>query len=71
MKRANHPTQHNEGYHHVHLQDDAEIRTGGEFIKFDAVATPSPEPSPAIRKHTFDDGERSRNCSSTFMKKAP
>lgn len=39
------------------IWDDAEIRTGGEFIKFDAVGDTVTGTITAIRKHQFDDGK--------------
>lgn len=39
------------------IWDDAEIRTGGEFIKFDAIGDTVTGTITAIRKHTFDDGK--------------
>lgn len=39
------------------IWDDAEIRTGGEFIKFDAVGDTVTGAITAIRKHQFDDGK--------------
>lgn len=39
------------------IWDDAEIRTGGEFVKFDNIGDTVTGTITAIRKHQFDDGK--------------
>jgi hypothetical protein len=55
--KENNPTQQKEGNTMTDFWDDAELRTGGDFVKFDQPGDTVTGEITGIRKHQFEDGK--------------